>query len=182
MSTGAARRRRTAVGALVPSMLLLAACASPLAPDSTPSESPDAAGSTGSGQAPGCDTIIPTALVDEFADIGWSSRADPFYIGPNELSGGVSCTWGNFDVGATDIVQMYGWAPLAAEDASGYQEYLGSEGWIREEGDGVVYLTESMPSSEWADENGYGMTYAFGDGWVALSDTKSGLDVITWHG
>jgi hypothetical protein len=30
------------------------------------------------------------------------------------------------------------------------------------------------------DEDGYGMTYLFGDGWVTLSDTKQGLLLVTW--
>lgn len=139
-------------------------------------------GGGGSGLPPTCETIIARALVAQFEDLGWTARTDPFYIGPHEVPGGVSCTWGDFEVEATDVVQMYGWAPIEAGAATKEEDFLVEQGWRREEGDGVVYLTESSPSAEWADDEGYGMTYAFGDGWVALSDTKSGLDVITWQG
>ncbi|WP_456285324.1 hypothetical protein M1D46_08825 [Microbacterium sp. JZ70] len=187
MTTGAARTRRSlaAAGAtLLLAAAMLVGCASPLTPK-TPSDggsSANGGASSAGGGAPTCETIIAPALVDQFAELGWTARTDPFYVGPTEVPGGVSCTWGDFEAGATDVVQMYGWAPVEADVSAELQGYLADQGWKREEADGVVYLTESMPSAEWADEQGYGMTYAFGDGWVALADTKSGLAVITWRG
>lgn len=163
---------------------MLAGCASPLTP-TTPSDSgstSNGGASSSGGGAPTCETIIAPSLVEQFDELGWTARADPFYVGPTEVPGGVSCTWGDFEAGATDVVQMYGWAPVDADASAELQQYLADQGWKREEGDGMVYLTESAPSAEWADGQGYGMTYAFGDGWVALADTKSGLAVITWHG
>ncbi|WOF21803.1 hypothetical protein N8K70_10440 [Microbacterium betulae] len=167
-------------------VIALSACTSVFPQAGTTDPAVDDGGGTtgsGTGAAPTCETIISPALLENFEELGWTSRADPFYVGPTELTGGVSCKWGNFDVGANDLVQMYGWAPVDDEQSTELQDYLVAEGWVREEGDdGIVYVTEGMPSAEWSDEDGYGMTYAFGDGWVELSDTKNGLDVITWSG
>ena len=55
-----------------------------------------------------------------------------------------------------------------------------SQGWLRESGADGVYVTESPETTIAADENGYGMTYLFGDGWVMLADTKQGLVLIEW--
>lgn len=162
---------------------LLAGCTSVLPnAQGSPAEDDDAATGGGASAAPTCETIIASSLVEQFTELGWEPHVEPFRIGPTEISGGVACTWGDFEMGANDVVQMYGWAPLEAEQSSDLQDYLASEGWRVEDAGSITYITESMPSAEWSDEDGYGMTYAFGDGWVSLADTKSGLDVITWRG
>jgi hypothetical protein len=163
---------------------LLAGCTSilPNAQGGPADEGDENTAPGGASAAPTCETIIPASLVDQFTELGWTPHVEPFRIGPNEVSGGITCTWGDFEMGANDIVQMYGWAPLEAEQSAEMQDYLASEGWKVEQEGSVTYITESMPSAEWSDEDGYGMTYAFGDGWASLADTKSGLDVITWRG
>ncbi len=65
----------------------------------------------------------------------------------------------------------------AAEDA---QANLVSQGWVREDGADGVYITESPEMTIAPDEQGYGMTYLFGDGWVIVADTKQGLVLIEW--
>ena len=55
-----------------------------------------------------------------------------------------------------------------------------SQGWVREDSAEGVYITESPETTIAVDEEGYGMTYLFGDGWVKLADTKQGLLLIEW--
>ena len=50
----------------------------------------------------------------------------------------------------------------------------------REDAAEGVYVTESPETAIATDEEGYGMTYLFGDGWVKLADTKQGLLLIEW--
>lgn len=111
--------------------------------------------------------------------MGWTAQADVFRIGGTEVPGGIQCTWGDYTV-ATDHVQVFGWAPIDDSDAEAAEQQLVSEGWRREEGNGGVYVTESAESAIATDEDGYGFTYFFGDGFVKVSDTKQGLILIEW--
>ena len=77
---------------------------------------------------------------------------------------------------------MYGWAPIDADQAAELQNYLEENGWVREDGEHYVYLTEDPNLIGYLEEGEYGITYQFADGWVALADTKSGLDLVTWRG
>ena len=74
--------------------------------------------------------------------------------------------------------RQVGWAPITADDAINMQAGLESEGWLREEADGTVYITEDPMQAPTTDENGYGMTYQFGDGWVLVADVKQNLLLI----
>ncbi|MER7797898.1 hypothetical protein [Microbacterium sp. NPDC096154] len=129
---------------------------------------------------PTCETIIPASLVAEFESYDMDAQPEEFRVGEHIVDGGLQCTWGNLEV-ATDHVQQYGWAPLDATRAAELQQYLAAQGWAREEGAGVVYLTEDPEFAMTVDENGYGMTYEFGDGYVLMADTKQGLSLITWR-
>ncbi|OCG73136.1 hypothetical protein [Microbacterium sediminis] len=147
------------------------------APAATVAPEPDA---TPTAPAePTCETIISPYVVAEFDDLGWSAREDPFVLGATELPDALQCIWGDLSV-ASDHVQMYGWAPVDAETAAAAQSTLEGEGWVRLEESGVTYLTENPEWVVMADDEGYGMTYEFGDGWVAMSDTKQGLEIIQW--
>lgn len=176
--------------------LLLAACApepgvegpgaDPAAP--APTEAPG--GDDASGPAdpdatpepvgdPTCETIIPASVVAQFEELKWTARADEFRIGETVVPDGIQCVWGDHTV-ASDHVQVYGWAPIDADMAQDAQAALEAQGWLREEADDVLYLTEDPDYAIATDNDGYGMTYEFGDGWVALADTKQGLLIITW--
>ena len=149
----------------------------PAATSPTPTASP-----TGSPPAvadPTCDTIISPAIVAEFENVGWTARADAFRIGELELAEGVQCTWADFTI-ATDQVQIYGWAPISAEQATAAQQQLVANGWRRESGPDGVYITESPETTVATDADGYGLTYLFGDGWVKHADTKQGLLLVVW--
>ncbi len=151
---------------------------------STPAPSgsaPQDAGPTPSQPAPdpACDTIIPADVVQAFTDAGWGSQQDVFRIGATEIPGGLTCTWGDLSV-ASDHVQMFGWAPIDADTAAQQQAALLQEGWFREDGPDGVYITENKDTVVAPDEDGYGWTYLFGDGWVKFADTKQGLLLVSW--
>jgi hypothetical protein len=149
----------------------------PSAPAPEPSAEPtDAA----AGDEPTCETIIPEATVADFESVGWTARADPFYIGELEIPEGLTCVWADFEGPAGDHLQMFGWAPIDADAAADAQQSLADEGWVRETGSDGVYLTENPETAIAKDDQGYGMTYLFGDGWVTIADTKQGLVLIEW--
>lgn len=128
---------------------------------------------------PTCETIIPAEVVDQFESVGWSAEPEEFRIGATVVPEGIQCVWGDYSV-ATDHVQIFGWAPLDAETAATLQAELETQGWIREEQDGAVFLTEDPAYAIATDDQGYGMTYGFGDGWVTLADTKQSLVLVSW--
>ncbi len=143
-------------------------------PTTEPSEEPVAV------EDPTCETMIPADTVADFQSIGWTARADPFYIGELEIPEGLQCLWADFEGQAGDHLQIFGWAPIEAEVANDAQEALLSQGWRREDGASGVYITESPETIIAPDAEGYGMTYLFGDGWVMVADTKQGLVLIEW--
>lgn len=186
-----ASRTLGAVVALALTALLVSACGAspePVTPEptsnaqtpSTPAPEPDAdpAPEPPSTEDPTCDTLIGADVIADFESVGWSSQAEPFYIGSQEVSGGLQCVWADFEGPAGDHGQMFGWARIAASDASEAQEELIEQGWLREDAPEGVYITESPDTTITVDDEGYGMTYLFGDGWVMLADTKQGLLLI----
>jgi len=183
------RRRMAAAALAVATALTLAACSGDPAPAPSgagepPTAMPSAPEATAQPSDPAaeptCETIIPPSLVAEFQGYGMTAQEEDFRVGEHVVDGGLQCTWGNHDV-ATDHVQIYGWAPIDATRAVELQAYLESQGWVREEGEGVVYITEDPDFAMTVDEHGYGMTYAFGDGHVLLADTRQGLALVTWR-
>lgn len=130
--------------------------------------------------APTCETIIASSIVVEFERIGWSAREEPFYVGSTELPDGLRCMWADFEAPASDNLQIFGWSPIDEETARTTQSELVAQGWVREDSDGGVYVTENPDTIIAPDENGYGITYLFGDGWVTVADTKQGLVLIEW--
>lgn len=180
--------------ALVVTGTLLVACAPESAP--APSETastaptPDASATTPAPEAsateappvgdPTCDTIIPADTVAELESIGWTARADSLYVGALELTEGLQCVWADFEGPAGDHLLIFGWSPITEVEATEAQATLVSQGWVREEAEDGVYITENPQTTIATDAEGYGMTYFFGDGWVKLADTKQGLLLISW--
>ncbi len=124
-----------------------------------------------------CDTLISTDLVADLEAQGWTAKEEPFAIGEATFTDGLSCTWGDFST-ATGNVLIFAWAPVTAAESEAAQSQLEADGWIRETGETGVYYTEDPALALNIDENGYGMTYLFGEDSVALSDTKQGLLLI----
>jgi len=168
----------------------LSACATD--PGTAPSAAPSTTASTAQSPEPSvspsaeptvnpadvtCQSILPASTVETFVSLGWEEHREPFQIGSVELSDGVWCKWGD-PSGTVSNTQIYGWSPIAASDAQNAQSQLVSEGWVREEGPDGVFVTENPDTTVVTDEDGYGMTYLFGDGWVTISDTRQGLLVI----
>jgi hypothetical protein len=184
--------RAGAVALVVLTAALLTACsASPEAetepPQAAPAPTATAADPTptptvepASSEDPTCETLIGPSVVAEYESVGWTSQEEPFYIGSLEVVEGLQCVWADFDGPAGDHGQMFGWAELSAEEAEPAQAELVSQGWVREDGPEGIYITESPDTTIAPDEDGYGMTYLFGDGWVKLADTKQGLLLIEW--
>lgn len=130
-----------------------------------------------------CEALLPATMVESLTARGWSSVAAPFYIDSTELPGGISCTWGELGTTSTNVVQLYGWAPIEHAEAARLEAELLAEtrggGWRKETSDQGTYVTAQDPSQGTVDSDGYGLTYLFGDGWVTFSDTKQGLLLIT---
>lgn len=187
--------RLGAVMLIAASTALATACSSPadpgsnpgstVAPTSAPSTVPSSAGSPSPDAEPEpvgdptCETIIPEATAADFAEVGWTVREDPLVIGATEIADGLQCTWGDYSV-ASDHVQVFGWAPISEDDAEAAQQELRDAGWKREEGDLGVYVTEDPKTALGLDDDGYGLTYLFGDGWVKFADTKQSLLLVVW--
>ncbi len=175
-------------------LLLLAAltaCAGPSEPRSSPTA--DSATPTPTVSAPRagspspdptaaeitCESMISVGTVNALADAGWTAQTKEFVVGGVELTDGLLCFWADYTVGS-DHGQLYGWAALDDAEAAAAQAGLLEEGWKREDGPDGIYFTEDPRYAMGTDEDGYGMTYLFGDGWVRLADTRQGLILIEW--
>lgn len=151
-----------------------------LAPTPTsPAPTPVATPTTTADSEPTCQNIIPARTISDFESVGWTVKPEVFRIGGEEIPDGVQCTWGDYTV-ASDHVQIYGWAPLKAADATEHIQQLVAEGWRREESAEGVYVTENPDTAIATDQQGYGLTYLFSDGWVKFADTRLGLVLVEW--
>jgi len=184
------RVRSTTVAALAAaSLVLLAACGgqqSDAAPTTTatvapgtdvPETTPSSTPTEDADAVPTCETLILPSVVEVFEQQGWTAETQPFHLGPLELPDGLWCAWGDYTV-ASDNVQIFGWAPIPADTAREARADLVSEGWQLLEEHGRVLVTERPETALHVDEDGFGMTYEFGDGWVTVSDTRQGLLLI----
>lgn len=181
----------TALSALTLGLALTACTADPAPAPKTPAPTPSATATPTESpevvetEAPEepvaartCENLITPSTVEIFESHDWTFQEREFRISGQIIEGGLECIWGDYSV-ASDHVQVFGWAPIDASASSTMQQKLISEGWARvDEGD-RHYVTEDPSSSIAVDEEGYGMTYEFGDGWVTLADTKQGLVLIT---
>ncbi|MHC2998843.1 hypothetical protein [Microbacterium sp. HJ5] len=172
---------------------LATACAASTPPSTQPSETtastpttpapeptPTVSAAPEPGEDPTCETLIGADVVADFESIGWSAQAEKFYLGDVELAHGIQCVWADFEGPAGDHLQLFGWAPIESDQAGEAQTALVGQGWIREESEAGVYITEPKETTIAVDDEGYGMTYLFGAGWVKLADTKQGLLLIEW--
>ncbi|WP_300268876.1 hypothetical protein [Microbacterium sp.] len=180
----------TAFAALT-TALLLTGCAAgeepATPPDPTPVETEAAAEPVEETPAPAdeetadptCETIISASTVEALTDLGWTYEQKEFRFGEEIIDGGLECVWGDYTV-ASDHVQVFGWAPLDADASADAQQKLIGSGWLRADADGHTYITEDPAYAMATDEEGFGMTYEFGDGWVKLADAKQSLILIEW--
>jgi hypothetical protein len=151
-------------------------------PSSQPSTPPPATDAPAAPPVePTCETIVSTGTVQVLTDAGWTFEEKDFVIGDVTLSDGLLCFWADYEV-ASDHGQLYGWSEISPADATRAQSSLLAEGWTREDGPEGIYLTENPQFAMGVDEDGYGMTYLFGDGWVKFADTRQGLLLIGWAG
>ncbi|WP_345750798.1 hypothetical protein [Microbacterium rhizophilus] len=169
-------RQAAALAVATTAMLALSACA-PDAPQGGPSA--PATQATGEPAAPDaeptCETIVPATLVADFEEYGLQAMEEPFAFGDpatTTIPDGIMCTWGNPEVATDHGVQLFGWAPLDAAGQKKWTAFLAEQGWTRSEGEGLIYLSDPFEGVE-------GMTYAFGDGFVVLADTKQSVALVT---
>jgi len=180
-------------GALA-AVLLLTSCAAP-DPTPPPSSSPSLSAEPTTpattqpadvetptpGADPTCKTIITPGTVDALTSQGWTAKQQELRIGETLVPEGLLCMWADFST-ASDHGQMYGWGALDARTSDVAQSNLKRDGWLRSTEGDLVYFTEDPAYAIATDEDGFGMTYEFGDGWVKFADTKQGLLLIDWKG
>lgn len=124
-----------------------------------------------------CETLVSEDLLAELTAQNWTYREAAFTIGDVTLDAGMQCTWADFTTASGNLL-LFGWAPITNDEAVAAQDALVAQGWTVEQGTEGVYVTEDATQAPTVDENGYGMTYEFGDGWVTVSDTKQNLLLI----
>ncbi|WP_060915159.1 hypothetical protein [Microbacterium oleivorans] len=180
------RRAVMVLAAVVSTAAFTTGCAPQGGPSTAPgaSASPDAPGAppvaspTIDPEDVTCENMLSSETVDTFTATGWTVREDPFVILDLELPQGTSCTWGDFTSPTNDDLVLFGWSPISDADASATRTALEAEGWLLEDDSRGVLVTEDPASALRVDDEGYGMTYLFREGWVEVSDTKQGLDLI----
>ncbi|WP_344691610.1 hypothetical protein [Microbacterium esteraromaticum] len=130
---------------------------------------------------PTCETIITKGTVEALTSQGWTSRQQELRIGDTLVEEGLMCMWADFST-PSDHGQMYGWGTVDERTSETAQSNLQRDGWLRSTEGDLVYFTEDPDYAIATDEDGFGMTYEFGDGWVKFADTKQGLLLIDWKG
>lgn len=174
----------TAAAVLVLSATLVACSGSPESASPTSAAGQPSAGTTpqptsqDSGE-PTCETIVSEGTVAGLTDAGWTAERKDFVIGDVTLSDGMLCFWADYTQ-ASDHGQLYGWSEISSTDAESAQAALLDAGWTREDAPEGIYFTENPEFALDVDDEGYGMTYLFGDGWVKLADTKQSLILVDW--
>jgi len=170
--------------------LLLTGCSGSADPDTTatvgttaPSAAPTDAAPQPSASADAapvdatCESILDADTVAQFGAQNWTYKETPFAAGGVTLDDGLQCTWADYDVPSGNLM-IFGWAPITADQAAQMQQGLEAEGWLSEDDGTNSYITEDPMQAPTVDENGYGMTYQFGDGWVTVADVKQNLLLI----
>jgi hypothetical protein len=157
---------------VTPTVSAPAQTTAPVASDPTPAPETPAA-------EPTCETIISEGYVETLADLGWTPKQSDFVVGSTTVDGGIYCSWADWSK-ASDHGQFFAWAPMDPDQQAAAQSELLAQGWLRESDGTRVYFTEPAESAFQTDEEGYGMTYEFGDDWVTFADTKQSLVLISW--
>lgn len=141
-------------------------------PAATPEETPAA-----SAEPVTCESLVVADTRDQFDAQGWTAKESPFVIDDVTLDGGMQCDWADYSVESGNFL-TFAWAPITAEQATTAEDALQGQDWIREDGADGVYITEDPEQALTVDDENYGVTYLFGDGWVIMSDTKQQLLLI----
>ena len=124
-----------------------------------------------------CANLISQATAEALTAQGWTTQEKEFQIGDIALTDGLLCMWADFST-ASDHGQMYGWSEIDESTSTKAQQSLSDAGWLRSTDSTSVYFTEDPNFAISTDEDGFGLTYQFGEGWVKFADTKQGLLLI----
>jgi hypothetical protein len=122
-----------------------------------------------------CENMIPAATVKAFEAASWTPEPGPLYVGDIHVSAGLQCTWGG---DSSERAEVFGRGPIDAATAKKAEKQLLDQGWRRIDSPEGVYITASKDMILNPDDEGYGMTYLFSDGWVKVSSTKQGILLI----
>lgn len=147
----------------------------PAPTDVQPKPSADPTATIGSAT---CDSIVVPDIHSQLTSQGWSFKQTDFTAGGVTLPGGFQCTWADYNVAAGGNLMLFGWAPITEAQARTMKDGLIAEGWIADQASGNSFITEDPMQALSVDDDGYGMTYQFGDGWVTVADTKQNLLLI----
>ncbi|KHK97408.1 hypothetical protein LK09_11575 [Microbacterium mangrovi] len=170
------RRRSAAVALLLAAGMLLAGCTGgpgqehPGAASAAASSTPHA-----TAVALTCEGMIPAATVKAFTAAGWTAEPGPLYVGDIRVAKGLQCTWGGQ---SSERAEVFGRGPIDAATAKEAEKQLLSQGWRRIDAPEGVYITAGKDMILNPDDEGFGMTYLFTDGWVKVASTKQGILLI----
>jgi len=171
------RLRPVAVGALLGAAIILAGCSvTPAATTTTPAASPTASASASATPVVlTCENMIPAATVTAYQKAHWTATPGPLYVGDTRVDKGLQCTWGGRSGEGGEI---FGRGPIDATTAKDAERQLVAQGWRRIDSPEGVYITAGQDMILNPDDQGYGMTYLFSDGWVKVASTKQGILLI----
>jgi hypothetical protein len=170
------RTRSAAAALLAGAALVLAGCTSTPATSPTATKPKPSASRSGSPVALTCDNMIPGSTVKAFTAAGWTPEPGPLYVGDALVKKGLQCTWAGADAVAHS--EVFGRGSIDAATAKDAETQLIGQGWKRIDSTEGVYITAGKDMILNPDDEGYGMTYLFGDGWVKVSSTKQGILLI----
>ncbi|HKT57365.1 MAG TPA: hypothetical protein VJR25_11390 [Microbacterium sp.] len=171
------RARSVAAGAVLGAAIILAGCTGTPAPKApSPTSSPTASASTSpTPVALTCENMIPAATVTAFRAAHWTATRGPLYVGDVRIDRGLQCTWGG---ASGEGGEIFGRGPIDQATAKDAEQQLLSQGWRRIDAPEGVYITAGKDMILNPDDEGYGMTYLFSDGWVKVASTKQGILLI----
>lgn len=155
-----------------------AASAAPAsAAPASPSAAPEPTETTATVAPATCENIISPSALESFKTEGWSAEDEPFTVAAVTLADGISCTWTNAQQ-AGGAILVFGWSPITAEQTAQAEQSLEADGWTAEPTDEGLMVTIDPNMAITVDDEGFGETYLFGDGWVIMAGTKQNLILV----
>ena len=143
----------------------------------SPATTPEPTETTATVAAASCENIISPSALDSFEAEGWTVEEEQMTVAAVTLADGISCTWTNAEQAGGNIL-IFGWSPITAEQAAQAEQSLESDGWTSESTDEGLMVTIDPNMAITVDDDGFGETYLFGDGWVIMAGTKQNLMLV----
>lgn len=151
--------------------------AATVAPSPTPTPTP-----TSTPLALTCESIVTADTVSGLSSEGYTGLKwgdGPWTIGDQPFADGLACIWSQDHSVGTDNFLWFGWSPADDASRSAAIASLTADGsFVAEETAEGTYVTIDQAQAVTVDENGYGTTYLFSDGWVIGAFTRAGLQAV----